>query len=88
MRESKNLSELCQTSYHLINILDKYCLYFKGYFDQRQNKNTFNITLNNLLVPLIILAKHHYSDNGQKKNENESQDQNVIPEDNNKKNED
>ncbi|MDF0680914.1 MAG: hypothetical protein P0116_08125 [Candidatus Nitrosocosmicus sp.] len=78
MRESKNLSDLCQTSYHLISILDNYCFYFKGYFDQHQNKDTFNITLNNILVPLIILANHHCSDNNQKKKENGSQDENDM----------
>jgi hypothetical protein len=86
MRESKNLSELCQTTYHLISILDNYCSYFKGYFDQCQNKNTFNITLNNVLLPLIILANHHYSDNSQNKKENGSQDQNDMSEYNNKEN--
>lgn len=79
MKESKNLSDLCQKASHLINILNGYYFYFKGYFDQSQYKNIFNIRYSGVLVPLIILALYQNHTNENEENENEkngSQDNN------------
>ena len=79
MKESKNLLDLCQKASHLINILNGYYFYFKGYFDQSQYKNIFNIRYSSVLIPLIILALHQNHTNENDENENEkngSQDNN------------
>ena len=77
MKESKNLSDLCQKANYLINILNSYYFYFKGYFDQSQYKNIFNIRYNSVLVPLIILAFHQNLTNDENENEKDgSQDNN------------
>ncbi|MDR4489748.1 MAG: hypothetical protein R2685_02445 [Candidatus Nitrosocosmicus sp.] len=58
IKDMKDLSYLYQTAFHLINLLNNSYSYFKGYFDQSQNKNIFNIIPGNILVPLIILVSH------------------------------
>lgn len=89
IKDFKGLSDLCQTASHLVNILNSYFFYFKGYSDQihqnnsSSNNNNFNIIVNNVLVPFILLASHHYLENNktekekekEKEKENGSQDQ-------------
>lgn len=58
IKDMKDLSYLYQTAFHLINLLNNSYSYFKGYFDQCQDKNIFNFMPSNILVPLIILVSH------------------------------
>lgn len=63
IKDMKDLSYLYQTAFHLINLLNNSYSYFKGYFDQCQNKNIFNFMPGNILVPLIILVSHSSKNN-------------------------
>ena len=75
LKDLKNLSALYQTAYYLINVLDSYFFYFKGYLDQNQNKYGFNIIPSRTIIRLIILTSHPDNDHKEKKNENSSIDQ-------------
>jgi hypothetical protein len=88
LKDLDKLSTLYQTAYYLINLLNSYFFYFKGYFNQSQNKHGFNVIPRSGIIPIFILIPyldHLNNDQNKENNSLERIDGDVSQDKDNKK---
>ena len=84
IEQRKTLLALCQNAITLINMLNNYYFYYKGFFDYYHKKNGVSIMADQISIPIIILVQNA-SEEGQNSKENDTNSDTTMSSNNNNK---